>query len=284
MTVFKLNGLTKNKLTDYRIKPEASVLVLNIMPNKVVTENQITQLFSDIETPVAVTFMYPRSHNWQHGDQQDLAYHYVTLDAVREQYFDGLIVTGAPLEKLEFTDVDFWDEFLEIREWSRTHTKYQLFTCWGAQAALFTDFNLPKINVDKKIFGVFENQLSDTDLPSGFRMPQSRFSKVDSRIAGETPNLEILGDNSVSGPLFLRSKAQNSLYVMGHPEYQADTLGNEYYRDLQKGTPVDLPHNLSVEHPEESYERWHKSSIYLYQTWINEILEEKNYERKQLQI
>ncbi|AKP67806.1 homoserine O-acetyltransferase/O-succinyltransferase family protein [Companilactobacillus ginsenosidimutans] len=284
MTVFKLNGLSSNNILNYQTNPELSILVLNLMPNKTQTEDQISQLFSEVKTPVAVTFMYPKSHQWKHGSQEQLAYHYVTLDSIRNQYFDGFIVTGAPLEKLAFEDVDFWNEFLEIREWTRTHTRCQLFTCWGAQAALYTDFNLPKVNVEKKIFGVFENELK-SELPDGFRMPQSRFSKVDPRIAGETKGLEILGDNEQTGPFYLRAKLQNSIYVMGHPEYQAETLVNEYFRDEKKGQPVQKPENISLDDPTVAYNAWHDSSLYLYQNWLNNILKEKNNnERKQLQI
>ena len=284
MTVFKLNGFTSNNLINYKTNPEVSVLVLNIMPNKAQTEDQISQLFSEVKTPVAVTFMYPRTHQWKHGNQNDLSYHYATLETVKHQYFDGLIVTGAPLEKFEFEDVDFWNEFLEIREWSRTHTRCQLFTCWGAQAALYTDFNLPKVNVEQKIFGVYENQIK-SELPSGFQMPQSRFSKVDPRIANETPHLEILGDNQSTGPFYLRGKQQKSIYVMGHPEYQADTLVNEYHRDQQKGLPIQLPENISIDDPTVAYDRWHSSSLYLYQNWLNKILKEKkDNEQRQLQI
>lgn len=285
MTVIKLNGLTSNQPENYRIDPQLSVLVLNLMPTKADTENQISKLFSEVKTPVALTFMYPKTHVWKHGDQKELAYRYATLDSIGDKYFDGLIVTGAPLEKLDFTDVDFWEEFVRIRNWSKTHTNNQLFTCWGAQAALYTDYQVPKINVSKKIFGVYNNEVTTTQLPRNFLMPQSRFSKVETKTIQEIPELDILADNQQTGPFYMRATSQHASYIMGHPEYQANTLVDEYYRDLNKDTPVQMPVNVSLNDPTPSYLGWHHSSLNLYQNWLNQLQKEKyNNEQRQLQI
>lgn len=284
MTVLKLNGLTGNRPEDYQINPQYSILVLNIMPNKIETEQQISRLFAELQTPVALTFLYPRTHQWKHGNQSELAYHYATFDAIREQYFDGLIVTGAPLEKLPFTDVDYWNEFNDIRNWSKTHTFSQLFTCWSAQAALYSDYQVPKVNLKKKIFGVFENQIH-TNLPRNFLMPQSRFSKVERQIIEQIPQLEVLADNIQTGPFVLQAREHHSIYVLGHPEYSEDTLVNEYYRDLKKNKPIQKPINISLENPLTSYLRFHNSSLNLYQNWLDQIQKEKdNNDSKQLQI
>lgn len=285
MTVLKLNGLTKNDLDNYRIKPKYSILVLNLMPTKADTEEQISKLFAQLTEPVAVTFLYPKSHIWKHGDQSELAYHYASLDSIKDQYFDGLIVTGAPVEQLDFTDVDYWDEFLEIRNWSLTHTVSQLFTCWGAQAALNIDFQIPKVNVQQKIFGVYDNQVSVTSLPRNFLMPQSRYSKVETQTVQQVPELSILADNDETGPFFLEARKYHSIYVMGHPEYKANTLVDEYYRDLKKHRSIHKPKNISLTDPTTMYDRWHQSSLNLYHNWLNQIQEEKdNYEQRQLQI
>lgn len=285
MTVIKLNGLTKNELKNYQIKPQLSILVLNLMPNKAQTEQQISRLFAEVKTPVSVTFMYPKSHIWKHGDQSELALHYATLDDIRQKYYDGFIVTGAPVEKIKFTEVDYWDEFLEIRDWAHTHTSNQLFTCWGAQAALFADFEVPKVNVQKKIFGVYKNQIHTTHLPRNFLMPQSRYSKVETPIIESIPQLEILADNVQTGPFFMQATDRNSLYIMGHPEYTANTLIDEYHRDLNKDQPIQKPVNISLDNPIQSYIRWHNSSLDLYQGWLDQIQKEKdNHDQRQLQI
>lgn len=285
MTVLKLNGLTQNKPENYQIDPKYSILVLNLMPTKADTEEQISKLFAELDTPVALTFLYPKSHIWKHGNQAELAYRYATLDSIRQQYFDGLIVTGAPVEKLDFEDVDYWDEFLEIQDWSRRHTVSQLFTCWGAQAALYADFQIPKVNVTRKIFGVYDNQVSNTSLPRNFLMPQSRYSKVETKAVKDVPELQILADNDQTGPFFLEARKYHSIYVMGHPEYKANTLVDEYYRDLNKHQAINKPTNISLTDPIPTYTRWHHSSLNLYHNWLNQIQEEKNnYEQRQLQI
>ncbi|WP_125768223.1 homoserine O-acetyltransferase/O-succinyltransferase family protein [Companilactobacillus furfuricola] len=285
MTVIKLNGLTKNDPKNLLIKPQLSILVLNIMPNKAQTEQQISRLFAEVKTPVSVTFMYPKSHVWKHGDQSKLSASYATLDDLKDKYFDGFIVTGAPVEQIKFTDVDYWDEFLEIRDWAHKHTQNQLFKCWGAQAALFADFEVPKVNVKEKIFGVYKNQINTTHLPRNFLMPQSRFSKVETSIVESIPQLEILADNVQTGSFFMRATDRNSLYIMGHPEYTANTLIDEYHRDLKKNQPIKKPVNISLENPLKSYIGWHNSSLDLYQGWLDQIQKERiNHDRKQLQI
>ncbi|KRL67473.1 homoserine O-acetyltransferase/O-succinyltransferase family protein [Companilactobacillus versmoldensis] len=285
MTVLKLNGFTKNGPENYQVIPRLSLLVLNLMPNKQTTEKQINRLLTEVASPVSVTYMYPETHQWKHGNQRQLAQNYTTLSAIRNNYFDGLIVTGAPLEQLKFSDIDFWQEFVQIRDWSKTHTRSQLFTCWGAQAALYDDYAVPKIDLEQKIFGIYDNQLKTTRLPRSFLMPQSRFSKVDAKDILKVPELEILADNQATGPFFIQSQIANSLYVLGHPEYQADTLINEYQRDKTLAHPTEKPANLSLRNPLASYVRWHNSSLNLYQTWMDKIEEEKyHHERKQIQI
>ncbi len=286
MTVICTNGFSRPNTDPTASQQRTSILVLNLMPNKQGTEDQIISLFEETNLPIALTFMYPKSHVWRHGDQTDLAESYVSLADISDQYFDGLLVTGAPLEKLDFDDVDFWEEFNDIRDWSQTHTTTQLFTCWSAQAALYTDFRLPKINLEDKIFGVFENQLLGTSLPQWFQIPQSRFSAVDRTDVLNCPAVSILGDNQATGPFILKANNQNTLYVLGHPEYNADTLSAEYYRDLEKHQPVKAPENISLTAPQFAYAHWRCCSRYLYQEWVKQsfLLKENNsHEQKQLQ-
>lgn len=256
-----------------------SILVLNLMPDKQTTEAQLLSLCAELDEPISLTFMYTKTHHWRHGDQGKLAETYVSLDDVKDQHFNGLLVTGAPVETIPFEAVDYWDEFKAIRDWATEHTDYQLFTCWAAQAALYTDFNIPKVDLTHKIFGVYENQLATTELPQWFQIPQSRFSRVDRKVVANASGLDVLGDNEITGPFLLQGADKHSLYVLGHPEYGQDTLSGEYYRDLQKGISVQKPINISLTAPQLSYAHWRSCSRYLYESWIKQsfISKEKSY-------
>lgn len=281
MTVFCTNGfnLSKNATNLSNLKEATSILVFNLMPDKKATEIQLINLFNELNRSVELTFMYPKTHQWKHGNPITLTQNYVTLDQISEESFDGFLVTGAPLERLDFEAIDFWQEFQQVRTWAKTHTKTQLFTCWAAQAALFIDYAIPKINLQQKIFGVYLNEQTSSDLPEWFQIPQSRFSKVDRATVQATAGLEILGDNHVTGPFILQSTQTHSLYVLGHPEYFMDTLIEEYYRDLKKDMSVSTPLNISLTAPQFSYAHWRCCSRYLYQTWLNQITQRK--EQKQ---
>ncbi|MFD1672083.1 homoserine O-succinyltransferase [Agrilactobacillus yilanensis] len=289
MTVFCTNGFNKktNRILPLNKKQATSILVLNLMPDKQTTETQLSNLCNELNRPISLTFMYPKTHCWHHGDQTSLAKNYVTLDQIKDQYFDSLLVTGAPLERLDFNEIDFWQEFIAIRHWAQSHTQTQLFTCWAAQAALFVDYAIPKIDLDEKIFGVYVNELNDSALPQWFQMPQSRFSKVDRQTVQNTPGLQVLGDNQSTGPFLMQSDTKHSLYVLGHPEYFMDTLSNEYYRDLHKNMAVKPPINISLTAPQFSYAHWRCCSRYLYQSWLDQsftLKEQKNDDKKQLQL
>lgn len=290
MTVFCTNGFNQ---TNYQIlswHPQqtiTSILVLNLMPNKQTTETQLINLFNELDQPIALTFMSPKTHQWRHGDPQALAKNYVTLDQIKQRTFDSLLVTGAPLERLAFDDIDFWQEFQTIRTWAKTHTATQLFTCWAAQAALYVDYAIPKIDLQKKIFGVYVNEQAQTTLPKWFQIPQSRFSKVDRTTVAQTAGLKILGDNHETGPFLMQATDQRSLYVLGHPEYAVDTLSAEYYRDRSQNLTVPTPRNISLTAPEFAYAHWRCCSRYLYHTWLTQTkrLKETNADvQKQLQL
>ena len=280
MTVFKQNGFTKSNQQATN-QPTLSILILNLMPNKLETENQLTKLFAELSISTSLTFIHPQSHHWKNGDQAELKQKYLSLPEIENCTFDGLLVTGAPLEQLPFSQVDFWEEFQRIRTWSKTHTRQQFFTCWAAQAALYLDYQVPKITLVEKIFGIYQNQLSSTQLPRNFQMPQSRYSKVDRQIIKQVPKLQVLADNEVTGPFVL--KDPTNFYILGHPEYDAETLVNEYFRDKNNNKLIAKPSNISLTNPKGNYLTWHNCSRYLYQTWLEQI-EENNYDRKQLQI
>lgn len=291
MTVFCTNGFNQKQNQTLAWRPNqalTSILVLNLMPNKETTEAQLIQLCQELDQPITLTFMYPKTHQWRHGDPKDLQNHYVTLDQIQSQNFDSLLVTGAPLERLDFEDIDFWQEFQTIRTWAKTHTKTQFFTCWAAQAALFLDYAIPKVDLDHKIFGVFLNEHPTEALPKWFQIPQSRFSKVDRTVVSQTKGLDILGDNQKTGPFLMQSSDHRSLYVLGHPEYAMDTLGAEYYRDLSQQLVVDPPKNITLTAPQFAYAHWRCCSRYLYHTWLKQTNDLKettiHVQQKQLQL
>ncbi|MCD2257481.1 homoserine O-succinyltransferase [Lactobacillus sp. CC-MHH1034] len=285
MTVRLRNGFCRYK--DLNVPANTSflkILILNLMPHKAATEKQYSQLFSELASNTELTFMVPETHSWHHGNSRALRDHYATLTKVADDYFDALIVTGAPLEKIDYQDVDYWPEFETIMDWSLTHTGKQIFTCWSALAALNHDFQIPKINLTEKIFGVYQ-ATDQACFPIRLQMPQSRFATIDPEQIKAQPGLSILAQNETIGPFLLQDTKIDRWYVLGHPEYSAFTLLQEYQRDLTKGLPVQPPQNFALTAPQLTYAHWRNSSRYLFQKFLQSNPKESStYEQKQLQL
>lgn len=279
MTVTAVNGLLKAQQQWLNPTGDAhplQLLILNLMPTKAVTERQFLDRFAAVSQAVNVTFMYPASHHFKGIDRQTVADHCVTLADVYDRHFDGLIITGAPVECLPFEAVDYWQEFEQIVDWGQTHATQTLFECWAAQAGLYYQFDIKKQVLPQKVFGIYAASTVATNsrLVSGLsaggllKMPQSRHTQLDLPTTLPT-GLQIIAENDQVGPLLLSAPTKHAVYVTGHPEYAAATLATEYRRDCRKHLPIQLPENYfeNVQTGQIDYS-WRDASCQLYQNWL----------------
>lgn len=254
------------------------LLLLNLMPKKQDTEIQFARLFGNSPLQIEMILMTTASYTPRHTEPGYLRRFYRRLDDVRDEHFDALIVTGAPIERLPFEDVAYWEELTEILNWSRTHCFRRLGICWGAQALLYHFHGVPKYDVGDKMFGVYEHQLSQlTDrLMRGFTdqfpMPVSRYTenrRQDLAAAG----LEVLAESSECGVGMVRDPSGGDLFVLNHLEYDADTLGAEYRRDCDEGLTTAVPHGyFPNDNPdEEPVNFWRPFAFLLISNWINDL-------------
>lgn len=282
MTVVATNGLLKaqHQWVDDSLRSDPlQILILNLMPTKAETERQFLKRFSAVDEDVAVTFMYPKRHHFKTYSQRAVAEAYVSIDQVVDQHFDGLIVTGAPVEQLPFEQVDYWHEFLAIIDWAQRHVTQTLFECWAAQAGLYAQFDVAKRLLPHKITGVYTATTTDnrSRLIKGLsasgllKMPQSRHTGLD--LPATLPDgLNVVAQNDEVGPLVLTSATQHAVYVTGHPEYAANTLAKEYFRDKQKRLPVTLPQHYFADSDLDQVDySWAHASRQLYQNWLTTL-------------
>lgn len=277
MAVNARNGLLKltSRWNNEAVLNPKEILILNLMPTKEATEWQFLQRLHETGIDCAVTFLYPATHHFRHAGGERIKQHYVCLDQIRQRCFDGLIITGAPVECLPFEAVDYWDEFKQIVEWAHDHVKSIIYECWAAQAGLWNDFGLPKQKMSHKLFGVYQGTAScDSALLKDLntiKIPQSRHTKV--KLPKQLPaGLKILVANQTIDPLIYQADEGHSIYITGHPEYSADTLDNEYQRDQQKGLAIQPPKNYYVDqnHLDIDYS-WRQPGIQLYRNWLNSL-------------
>lgn len=262
------------------------VAILNLMPTKVETETQILRLISKSPLQVSCDFMRVSSHESTHVSADHLVKFYDTFDVFRDKFYDGLIVTGAPVEHMAFEDVDYWDEFCEIIDWSQTHVFSTMFLCWGALGALWHLHQIPKRQLGAKLFGVFQQRLCDeyNFLTNGFDevhyMPHSRHAAIDTTELAKHPELHVLSEGFTSGPALLATRDFHEVYVTGHFEYGRDTLADEFWRDFHKGLPIRVPENYF---PDDDPEKqpvftWRAHANLLYRNWLNWIYQMTPYE------
>ena len=253
------------------------VAILNLMPLKEVTEVQLLRLLGNSPLQVEITLLFPKSHDSQNTPVEHLKSFYHTFDEVRNQKFDGLIITGAPIELMDFEEVDFWQELTEIMDWSKSNVTSTMHICWGAQAGLYYHYGVPKIILDKKISGVFphyKNPYHDKLLRGFddiFYVPHSRRTEVRREDIINTGKVVILSESDESGVYIASAKHGRQIYVMGHSEYDALTLKNEYMRDLQKGLNPEVPrHYFKDDNPNNMpLVRWRSHSNILFSNWLN---------------
>ena len=270
-------------MTEYRaihqdVRP-LNLLILNLMPTKIVTETQLLRKLSNSPLQVEVELLQTASHTSQNTDAGHLSSFYTTFDKIKHRKYDGMIITGAPVENLNFTDVDYWPELCEIMEWSKTHVHSTLHICWGAQAGLYYHYGIPKYSLDKKLFGVFPHTTTEAKRKSPlfrgfddvFYAPHSRYTENRIEDILAQPELELLAVSEQAGVFAVKSENNRRFFVTGHPEYDPDTLSREYFRDVDKGLDIDVPANyFPDDDPSKSpIVRWRSAAQLFYNNWLN---------------
>ncbi|WP_054948607.1 homoserine O-acetyltransferase MetA [Numidum massiliense] len=253
------------------------IVILNLMPLKTVTETQLLRLLANTPLQVEVTFLHTATYTPKNTPSSHLNAFYKTFAEVRQHKFDGMVVTGAPVEHLPFEDVDYWPEFAEMMDWKDEHVTSTLHICWGAQAGLYHRFRIPKYPLEKKLFGVFAHTVAtkNTKLLRGFDdvmyIPHSRYTEVRRADIERVDELEILVASEEAGVAIVRTKDRRQIYAFGHSEYDQMTLRDEYERDVEKGIPIQLPANYfpgnDVEKP--PVVSWRAHAHLLFANWLN---------------
>lgn len=255
------------------------IAVLNLMPNKIRTETQIARLIGATPLQVEMTLVRVSGHISKNTAEDHLISFYKTWDEIRFEKFDGFIITGAPIELLDFEKVDYWPELQQIFEWTRTHVHSTFNICWGAMAAAYHFHGIPKYDLEKKAFGVYRHRNLDPTSPylSGFsddfQIPVSRWTEMRSADIQQHEGLHLLMDSDVTGPCLISEKEGKRLYIFNHIEYDSFSLKEEYDRDIARGKPIDVPHNYypfddPVQDPQN---RWRSHAHLLFGNWINQI-------------
>ena len=251
--------------------------LLNLMPLKEDTELQILRALSNTPLQVDVVFVNVSSHKSKNTSTSHLNKFYVSFEEIKDQRFDGFIITGAPVEQMPFEEVDYWEELKEIMEWTKTHVTSTMHLCWGAQAGLYYHYGIEKVQLDEKVFGVFEHRVKNRKTPlvrgfdDVFYAPHSRHTTVPTEAIESEEQLIILAESEEAGVFLTMSLDGKQIFVMGHPEYDRVTLNNEYMRDKNKGLEIALPKNY---YPDDNFENrplltWRSHANNLYTNWVN---------------
>ena len=268
--------ITEGRANVQDIRP-LRIGILNLMPTKEVTETQLLRLIGNTPLQVEVKLLRTATYASKNVSQEHLKTFYSTLDEVRNQKFDGFVITGAPVEHLPFEQVDYWPELCEIMEWSKTHVHSTLHICWGAQAGLYYHYGIPKRQLPHKLFGVFEHTVEDPNFilfrgfDDRFWVPHSRNTTVDRADIEAVPGLKVLAASPEAGVYAVKTEGGRQVYLMGHAEYDRDTLKKEYLRDVAAGVDIQLPqHYFPDDDPEkEPVVRWRSCANLLYSNWLD---------------
>ncbi|MCE5347697.1 MAG: homoserine O-succinyltransferase [Bacteroidales bacterium] len=253
------------------------IAVLNLMPLKITTETDLVRLLSNTPLQVDLDFIRLKTHTSKNTPIEHIREFYTKFDQIKDKKYDGLIITGAPVEHLEFEEVTYWEELAGIFDWAKTHVTSSLFICWAAQAALYHYYRIPKYPLEKKMFGVFEHKLNDPLSPifrgfdDVFYAPHSRHTEVRRKDIQKVPELTILSESDEAGVYVIQARNGSEIFVMGHSEYSPDTLGNEYKRDISKNLTIEIPHNYYLEDNPDNppVVRWRSHANLLFLNWLN---------------
>ena len=268
--------MTETRAITQDIRP-LQILLLNLMPTKVDTETQLARVLGNTPLQIELELIAPSDHVSKNTSQAHMLAFYKTFDEVRDRTFDGLVITGAPVELMAFEEVDYWQELCEIMEWSKTHVHSTLHICWGAQAGLYYHYGIPKRRLERKLFGVFQHTVEDPNyiLFRGFDdlfwVPHSRNTTVDRRDIEAVPELKVLSASPEAGVYAVKTDQGRQVFLMGHAEYDRDTLAKEYFRDLAAGVEIQIPANYFPGDDPKRTPRmaWRSCAHLLYANWLN---------------
>lgn len=253
------------------------IAILNIMPTKITTETQLLRLIGNSPLQVEIVLLHPKTYQSKHTPEEHLATFYKTFDDIRDENYDGLIITGAPVEQMEFEEVAYWEELQQVMDWSVEHVFSTFHICWGAQAGLYHHFGIPKYTLAEKKFGVFGHHVCKqyVKLLRGFDdyfyAPHSRHTEVRREDIEKVPELEILAESDQAGVYIVASKDGRYIFVTGHSEYDPLTLKAEYDRDIERGLPIAVPENYFPDDDptKEPIVRWRSHANLLFSNWLN---------------
>ena len=268
--------MTETRAITQDIRP-LKILLLNLMPKKIETETQLSRLLGNSPLQVDLTLIHTKSHKSKNTSAEHLLAFYKTFEDVKNETFDGMIITGAPVELLKFEEVEYWQELCEIMEWTKTHVHSTFHICWGAQAGLYYHYGIKKYPLNKKLFGVFEHKadykksILFRGFDDKFNVPHSRHTTVLAEDIKKVKELKILSTSKEAGVYAVSTKGGKQIFITGHSEYDAETLANEYFRDLNENKPIEIPKNYF---PGDDIKKaplvtWRSHANLLYSNWLN---------------
>ena len=268
--------MTENRALTQDIRP-LRIVILNLMPTKIVTETQILRCLANTPLQIEVDLLQTSSHKSKNVSEEHMLAFYQNFNQIKYKRYDGMIITGAPVENLEFEDVDYWEELCEIMEWSKTNVQSTFHICWGAQAGLYYHFGIKKYPLENKKFGVFKHKLLTPKsrlfrgFDEEFYVPHSRHTEVRAEDIQMHPELKIMSVSDEAGIYVVGNEDGTQFFVMGHSEYDADTLAKEYFRDVDKGLDIDVPFNYFPDDDPTKAPilKWRAHSNLIFTNWLN---------------
>lgn len=271
--------MTETRAATQDIRP-LQIVLLNLMPTKIDTETQFSRLLGNTPLQVELTLVHTKTHKSKNISEDHMLAFYQTFDQIKDRKFDGLVITGAPVEQMVFEDVDYWEEICSIMEWSKTHVHSTIHICWGAQAGLYYHYGVKKHILNEKLFGVFEHDVIDKKslLTRGFDdkflIPHSRHTTVDIEDVKKIKDLNILACSDEAGLLMCATPDYKRIFVIGHSEYDAETLNKEYQRDKNLGLKIKIPKNYfpNDDDTQKPVAKWRAHGNLLFSNWLNYCL------------
>jgi homoserine O-succinyltransferase len=268
--------MDSGRASEQDIRP-LRIVILNLMPLKITTETDLIRLLSNTPLQVEIDFMKIKSHTSKNTPIEHMKAFYKTFYSMRNQKYDGMIITGAPVEQMDFEEVTYWDEIKEIFEWAKTHVTSTMYICWAAQAGLYYHYGIPKYPLSKKMFGVFKHRMNDPfnsifrGFDDEFYVPHSRHTEIRREDILKNPELTLLSESKDSGVYMVMARNGREFFITGHSEYSPYTLDSEYRRDVAKGLPIEVPKNYYVNgDPKQGpVVRWRAHANLLFNNWLN---------------
>lgn len=268
--------MASGRASEQDIRP-LRIIILNLMPLKITTETDLIRLLSNSPLQVEIDFMKIKSHTSRNTPIEHMMEFYKTFYSMRDQKYDGMIITGAPVEQIEFEEVKYWEELKLIFEWAKTHVTSTFFICWGAQAGLYYNYGIPKYPLPEKMFGIFKHTMLDPLNPifrgfdDEFYVPHSRYTEIHRDDILKKPELTLLSESEESGVYMVMARGGREFYITGHSEYSPYTLDKEYKRDLAKGLPIKMPKNYYINNDpaRKPLVSWRAHANLLFANWLN---------------